>query len=113
MLILRLLASVNLMLTLGLGENIEKQEKWDEKAMKCDRNSEDCCKEAKFKVDVYKIKRVDKGNFIRYERGGVLSELFLCEDHTTHFQQDKVNYGISEIRVEDEKDELEKTELSE
>ncbi|MGA2682675.1 MAG: hypothetical protein ABSF44_12840 [Candidatus Bathyarchaeia archaeon] len=81
--------------------------------MKCDRSSEDCGKEAKFKVDVYKVKRVDKGSFIRYERGGVLSKLFLCEDHTTPFQQDKVNYGISELKDEAEKDELEKMELSE
>ena len=28
--------------------------------MKCDRSSQDCFKEAKFKVDVYKVKRVEK-----------------------------------------------------
>jgi hypothetical protein len=66
--------------------------------MKCDRRSEDCDKEAKFKVDVYKVKRVEKGRFFRYERNGRLNKLFLCEDHTAPFQQDKVNYEITELK---------------
>ena len=72
--------------------------------MKCDRRSEDCCKEAKFKVDVYKVKRVEKGSFFHYERNGRLSKLFLCEDHTVPFQQDKVNYEITELKIEAETD---------
>ena len=79
--------------------------------MKCDRSSENCCKEAKFKVDVYQVKRVDKGSFFRYERCGMLSKLFLCEDHIAPFYQDKLNYGISELQNETEKDELETMEL--
>jgi hypothetical protein len=71
--------------------------------MKCHRSSEDCCKEAKFKVDVYKVKRLDKGRFFRYERGGMLSKLFLCEDHAAPFHQDKVNFGITELKDEAEK----------
>jgi hypothetical protein len=70
--------------------------------MKCDRRSEDCGKEAKFKVDVYKVKRVEKGRFFRYERNGRLSKLFLCEDHTAPFHQDKVNYEITELKIKDE-----------
>jgi hypothetical protein len=72
--------------------------------MKCDRRSEDCCKEAKFKVDVYKVKRVEKRGFFRYERRGVLSELFLCEDHIAPFNQDKVNFEIIEMKDEAEKE---------
>ena len=70
--------------------------------MKCDRRSEDCCKEAKFKVDVYKVKRVEKGGLFQYERNGRLSKLFLCEDHTVPFCLDKVNYEITELKIEDE-----------
>jgi len=70
--------------------------------MKCDRHSEDCCKEAKFQVDVYKITRVDKGCVFKYERKGMLCKLFLCEDHTTFFYQDKVNYEITELKTENE-----------
>ena len=66
--------------------------------MKCGRRSEDCCKEAKFKVDVYKVKRVEKGCFFQYERNGKLSKLFLCEDHAAPFHQDKVNYTITELK---------------
>ena len=68
--------------------------------MNCDRRSEDCCKEAKFKVNVYKVKRIEKSKFFRYERKGVLSKLFLCEDHVAHFNQDKVNFEI--IKIKDE-----------
>ena len=79
--------------------------------MKCDRRSEDCYKEAKFKVDVYKVKRVEKGSLFRYERNGRLSKLFLCEDHTAPFHQDKVNYEITELKDEAE-NEVEKVEGS-
>ena len=70
--------------------------------MKCDRHSEDCCKEAKFQVDVYKITRVDKGCVFKYERTGRLCKLLLCEDHTTLFHLDKVNYEITELKIENE-----------
>jgi hypothetical protein len=72
--------------------------KGDDKAMKCDRRSEVCCKEAKFKVDVYNVKRVEKSGFFKYERNGRLSKLFLCEDHTAPFRKDKVNYEITELK---------------
>jgi hypothetical protein len=70
-----------------------------DQAMKCDRRSENCCKEAKFQIDVYNVKRVKKGSFIRYERKGRLSKLFLCEDHAGPFHQDKVNYEIIELKT--------------
>ena len=69
----------------------------DDRAMRCDRRS-DCGKEAKFKVDVYKVKRVEKGSFFQYERKGRPSTLFLCEDHTVPFHQDKVNYEVTELK---------------
>lgn len=68
--------------------------------MKCDRRSEDCCEEAKFQVDVYEVNRVDKGSIFKYERRGMLCKLFLCENHTIPFYQDKVNYGIEELKIE-------------
>jgi hypothetical protein len=83
--------------------------KGDDKAMKCDRRSEVCSKEAKFKVDVYNVKRVKKGDFFKYERNGRLSGLFLCEDHTTLFYNDNVNYEITELKDETE-NKLEKVE---
>ena len=79
--------------------------------MKCDRRSEDCCKEAKFKIDVYNVKRVEKGGFYKYEQNGKLSKLFLCEDHTAPFRKDKVNYEIMEVKDEAE-NKLEKVEGS-
>lgn len=67
--------------------------------MKCDRHSEECYKEAKFEIEIYKVKRVDKGRFYRYERSGKLGKLFLCEDHIAPFHQDKVNYEITELKT--------------
>jgi len=68
--------------------------------MKCDRSSEDCCKEAKFQVDVYEVKRAEKGSVCKYERKRNLGKLFLCENHTALFHQDKVNYEIKELKIE-------------
>ena len=68
--------------------------------MKFDRRSEDCCKEAQFQVDVYEVKRVEKGSVYKYERKRNLGKLFLCEDHTALFHQDKVNYEITELKIE-------------
>jgi hypothetical protein len=72
--------------------------KGDTELMKCGRRSEECCKEAKFEVDVYAVKRVDKGRFFRYERSNKLSKLFFCEDHAAPFYQDKLNYEIIELK---------------
>ena len=80
--------------------------------MKCDRRSEDCCKEAKFKVNVYKVKRVEKSRFFRYERKGVLSKLFLCEDHVVPFNYDKVNFEVTELKDYAESNGLEKVRAS-
>ena len=68
--------------------------------MKCERDSEDCCKEAKFQVDVYEVERVEKGSVYKYERKRNLGKLFLCEDHTALFHLDKVNYEIKELKIE-------------
>ena len=68
--------------------------------MKCDRSSEDCRKEAKFQVDVYEVERVEKGSVYKYERKRNLGKLFLCEDHTALFHQDKVSYEIKELKIE-------------
>ncbi len=68
--------------------------------MKCDRSSEDCCKEAKFQVDVYEVARVEKGSAYKYERKRNLGKLFLCENHTALFHQDKVNFEIKELKIE-------------
>jgi hypothetical protein len=75
-----------------------KQFKEAGKAMKCNRQSEKCCKEAKYKIEVYKVRRVNKGRFVRYKRSGKPSKLFLCEDHVAHFNEDKVNYEILELK---------------
>jgi hypothetical protein len=68
----------------------------------CDRRSEDCQQEARFQVDVYQVNRVDKGSIFKYERGGKLCKLFLCENHIIPFFQDKVNYNITELKIEND-----------
>jgi hypothetical protein len=70
--------------------------------LKCDRRSEDCCEEAKFQVDVYEVNREDKGSMFKYVRKGMLCKLFLCENHAVPFYQDKVNYSITELKIENE-----------
>ena len=71
-----------------------------DQAMKCDRHSEDCCKEARFQVDIYEVKRVEKGAVCKYERKRNLGKLFLCENHAALFNLDKVNYEVTELKIE-------------